>query len=96
MWELLEIEELTDGRVWAKWRTVADDGLPLVEGAFFTPETDDIEEEIVLWLTDRQVTRERINAAPKVALSPKKSRLKRSTARLDATARQRLTQRLQR
>lgn len=88
--EVLEVVEYTDGRVFVKYRTVADDGLPLVEGDTFTPgDDDDLEGAITEWLTAKRAHRTQLNKTPMVVGRPK-PRVRRTSRRLSDTALERI------
>lgn len=60
------IEELVDGRLFVQWTTIADDGLRLEEGDYFTPEEgESLEDCLNRRLGEVKASRDRINASPK-------------------------------
>lgn len=85
------IEETVDGRVYVEWETIADDGLPLVEGDYFEVEAS--EAAVIHALEDVQARRARLNATPKTPRTAPPAR-KQSTARLTDDAKGRIAQKV--
>lgn len=93
--QILEVVEYVDGRIFIEYETVADDGERLVEGDVFTPDPDDdIEEAVAEWLEHKKIRRAKINSdsqQPRGTLP----RVRHKTRRLNDSALARVKARVQ-
>ena len=63
--ELLDVDVFDDGRIWAEWKTLADDGGLLIESAVYRPEEgESVDDCLQRCLTQVQELREEINKTP--------------------------------